>query len=384
MPLTEQDRVALDYIRKLRANQPYSNWIVPEEHAAKAFEIAEIAKASPAEAVIEAKSYIEGLQKRNAKRQVELQKARQLRRDLIAWEEEHNPQSAAKRTAVKAPRRNLWLTLVGRFVNGGAIDSQVSDAGTRADNAVTAGTVGEPGDTAAKYEAGELQQTKETGARVASQEATRAVNQPVQASAPATVPTRRGCLGLLLFWRSKESTTATASAADKLPSYGFTLPLTNAGPRGLSGVVQRWLLTTLNATPTTGLNWMEVTKEGLQIYQPLATVSQRTIKYRQVRDGQVVISVDPPAYLDSFLGFMRQFRRNIDTPWGEIVIYEGGGARVVARAIALSPGSKIKQIRTALELLHLAENEHEGFRRLPQLQDLFIYIDPDRLEEALA
>lgn len=380
MAFTEQDRSALNYIRELQANQAYSNWVVPEEHAAKAFEIAEIAVASPAQAVVEARSYIEGLHKRNAKRQVDLQKARQLRRDLIALEEARGPQT--KQTASpKPPRQAFWLNWVGRFVNGGTDDSQVSDPKTKIDEAMIAETLGEAGDTPAKFAAGELQQTKATGERVASQEATQAVSPP----AVAAVPTRRGCLGLLFFWRANRTVpTASNASASDLPSYGFALPLTNAGPRGLKGLVQRWLLTTLNATPTSGLNWMEVTKDGLQIYQPLATVSQRTIKYRQVRDGQVVLSVDPPAYLDSFLGFMRQFRRNIDTPWGEIVIYEGGGARVIARAIALSPGGKVKQIRTALELLHLAENEHEGFRRLPQLQDLFIYVNPDRLEESAA
>ncbi len=372
--------MALQYIRELRTDRLTTNWSIPDEYAAKAFEIAEIARASPATAVVEAKSYIEGLHTRNAKRQVELQKARKLRRDLIAQEEERDPQHKKKASAPATARQRrafgLALTgFVGRFVNGGSDDSQVTETRERVDDAVTVDVLSSAEQNGAvRYQAGELEEPKQTAAEVALQRSAsnKSTPKPAAINAPST---NRGCLGRLLFWRPAPMALPAPDPTD----HGLHLPLTNAGSRGLKGLVQRWLLTTLNATPTSGLNWMEVTKDGLQIYQPLATVSQRTIKFRQVRDGQVVISVNPPAYFDALLGMLRQFRSNVDTPWGELVLYEGGGARVIASAIALAPGAKLKEIRTALELLHLAENEHEGFRRIPQIHDLFIYVDPDML-----
>ncbi|MEZ4617777.1 MAG: hypothetical protein R2867_20020 [Caldilineaceae bacterium] len=152
-------------------------------------------------------------------------------------------------------------------------------------------------------------------------------------------------------------------------------PITNAGPRGIKGLIQRWLLASLNATPFDNFNWIEVNQDGLQIYTPFATVSQRTIRPQQIIDGSIVLSVNPPAYLDPILGFLRQFRRNIQVPLGEIVVYEQGSGRTVARAIALHPDKKIKEMRAALEFLHLLENPYRRHQRLPRLRDILIYYD---------
>ncbi len=152
-------------------------------------------------------------------------------------------------------------------------------------------------------------------------------------------------------------------------------PITNAGPRGIRGVVRRWLLSSLNGTPFNNLNWIEVNHEGLQIYTPLSSVSQRTVKQAQLANNAVVLSVDPPAYLDWLIGFLRQFRRNIQTPIGQIIVYEPGSGRNLAEAVALWPDAKIKEMRNALEQLHLLENPYQRYARLPRMRDILIYYD---------
>ncbi len=152
-------------------------------------------------------------------------------------------------------------------------------------------------------------------------------------------------------------------------------PITNAGTRTLVDFAKRWLLSLLNATPFNNFTWIEVNHEGLQIYTPLAAVSQRTIRYPQLVDGQVVLSVNPPVYLDQILGLLKQFRRNVMTPWGEIIVYEPGSGRNIARAIALWPDQKIKEMREALETLSILENPYRRHKRLPRLRDLLIYYE---------
>jgi len=152
-------------------------------------------------------------------------------------------------------------------------------------------------------------------------------------------------------------------------------PITNAGPRGIRGFLRRLFLASLNGTPFDDLNWIEVNHEGLQIYTPFSTVSQRTVRHAQLTNNAVVLSVDPPAYLDWFLGVARQFRRNVATPIGEIVVYEPGSGRNLAKAVALWPDAKIKEMRNALEQLHLLDNPFERLHRLPRLRDILIYYD---------
>lgn len=152
-------------------------------------------------------------------------------------------------------------------------------------------------------------------------------------------------------------------------------PITNAGPRGIRGFLRRLFLASLNGTPFDDLNWIEVNHEGLQIYTPFSTVSQRTVKHAQLANNAVVLSVDPPVYLDWFLGVVRQFRRNVRTPIGEIVVYEPGSGRNLAKAVALWPDAKIKEMRDALTQLHLLENPFDRLHRLPRLRDILIYYD---------
>lgn len=360
----EQNNLARQKIQRLLNDKPPTNWSIPEEYTAKAFEIAHTAQNSPAKAIIDAQSFIEGLKARNLKRQEKLIKARKLRADLIALAEDpagRKREPAKKSTSAVPKRFSNWLNGTRQAPRTVVDDvdeetlEEIIEQGGDADKGLMAKV---PDEAIAA-----------TRARIrAAEKAGTANAQPIE-------PTRKppGCLFFLFRPPSKKKDASSPDPED----HGIPLPLTNAGTRGWQGLLQRWLLTTLNATPTSGLNWMEVTKDGLQIYQPLATVSQRTINHKQVRDGQVVLSVDPPAYFDSFLGVLRQFRKDVDTPWGEIVAYEGGSGRVIARAIALAPGRKLKQIRLALELLHLAENEAEGFRRIPQLSDLLLYVKND-------
>ncbi|MEZ4728912.1 MAG: hypothetical protein R3E79_17405 [Caldilineaceae bacterium] len=168
---------------------------------------------------------------------------------------------------------------------------------------------------------------------------------------------------------------ARVVAAEKRRQELAEHPITNAGPRGLKGFLQRWALSLLNATPFSNFNWIEVNQNGLQIYTPLAPVSQRTVTYEQIRSGAIVLSVDPPVYLDQLLGFLGQFRRNIPVPWGELVVYEPGSGRYIARAIAMWPREKLKEMMDALAQIQIAQQPYQGYKRLPRLRDLLIYYD---------
>jgi hypothetical protein len=140
----------------------------------------------------------------------------------------------------------------------------------------------------------------------------------------------------------------------------------------------RTALANANLTPASRLNLFTVDTEGLKVYQPFATVSTRTIKIKQLREASVVMSVDPPSYLDGILGFLKQFFKDIPVPLGEIVLYEPGSGKEIARAVALFPDSKINEMRKALEQIYLAETPYEGQKRLPRLVDLLIYYDLER------
>lgn len=159
-------------------------------------------------------------------------------------------------------------------------------------------------------------------------------------------------------------------------------PLTNAGKRGVIGYFWRQILSTLNGTPLTSLNLFELTTDGLQIFQPFLTISKRTVRWRELKNNELTLSVNPPAYFDWLLGFLRQFFRNIVTPWGEIVLYERGSGRDIARAVALWPDSKIRQFRWALEQLSFAENQYEGRKREPRKVDLLTYYEVEEWDAA--
>jgi hypothetical protein len=152
-------------------------------------------------------------------------------------------------------------------------------------------------------------------------------------------------------------------------------PITNAGRRGVIGYFWRQFLATLNATPLTSLNLFELNGEGLQIFQPFATISKRTVRWRELKSNELTLSVNPPAYFDWLLGFLRQFFRNIVTPWGELVLYERGSGRDIARAVALWPDAKIREIRTALEKLSLGEDPNANRKIEPRKVDLLTYYD---------
>lgn len=158
-------------------------------------------------------------------------------------------------------------------------------------------------------------------------------------------------------------------------------PITNAGRRGAWGFVKRQFLAFLNGTPFSRLDWLEVDHNGLQIYQPFSSVSQRTVKQRDIANGTVVLSVNPPSYLDWPIGFMRQFRRDVPIYIGEIVVYEPGSGRTVGSAVAWRPDLKLAQIRAALIMLDRVENPYAGFQRVPRLEDFFVYYDVHRWEE---
>lgn len=157
-------------------------------------------------------------------------------------------------------------------------------------------------------------------------------------------------------------------------------PITNAGGRGLKGYIKRIILSALNGTPFSRLDWLEVNDEGLQVYQPFSTVSQRTVKHRDLARGNVVLSVDPANYLDWILGFLRQFRGNVPVPIGEIVVYEPGSGRTIGSAVARRPDRKVQAMKDALAQLHKAENPYDSFQRVPRLEDFFVYYDVDGWE----
>jgi len=351
MAFTQDDFQALKAIKTLIESEQPMNWSLPEEHAAKAFEIAEMAVISPASALEMANSYIEKLIAFNLVRQNKLAKARKLRSDLVKREEEQKQQAAAQRQKLLQFWQNFlfWRWRIWRLPW-----QFIQWLLPKPKDAPAAKAVVVPAGVSPKEALQRLQYTisHTDFKRTPPPDPNVIYDPPIAVVAPVEQP---------------------------VVDHGFKLPITNAGSRGARGLLIRWLLATLNASPTSGLNWMEVTKDGLQVYQPLATVSQRTVKHPQLAQNQLVISVNPPVYFDAPLGYLKQFFADITTPWGEIVLYEGGGARIIASAVAIWPAAKIKEMRAALELLHLAVNEHEGFRRLPRLRDMFIYVNPDHL-----
>lgn len=160
-------------------------------------------------------------------------------------------------------------------------------------------------------------------------------------------------------------------------------PITNLGGHGLRGLFMRWLMSMVNGTPFS-LNWIEVTDKGLQLYNPFSAVSTRTITHAQIQSGEISLGIDPPAYFDWILGVIRQFRKNVTTPWGEITVYERGSGKVIANAIAIKPAKKIEEMRVALAQVHRVRNPFEGHKQLPRLVDLLMYYDAEAWEERLA
>lgn len=157
-------------------------------------------------------------------------------------------------------------------------------------------------------------------------------------------------------------------------------PISNVGSRGIWGYIRRQILAAINATPFSSLNILEVDDTGLQVYLPFAGVSQRTIKYKDLQERRVLLSVDPPAYLDSILGYLGQFKKNVPVPIGEIVVYEPGSGKRIASAVAQRPDLKKDEIVEALQQLHRVENPYEKHKRLPRVVDLLIYYDLNHWE----
>lgn len=157
--------------------------------------------------------------------------------------------------------------------------------------------------------------------------------------------------------------------------------ITNAGQRGLSGYLWRLFLASLNGTPLSSLNFFAITSEGLLVELPFATVSRRVFKFRELANNEITLSINPPVYLGWWIGFLQQFSRKVSAPWGEIVIYERGSGREIARAIALWPEQKIREFRAALEALFLSDNQFAGREREPTINDLLSYYRIERWEE---
>jgi len=157
-------------------------------------------------------------------------------------------------------------------------------------------------------------------------------------------------------------------------------PISNVGSRGIWGYIRRQILAAINGTPFSSLNILEVDDSGLQVYLPFAPVSQRTIKHKDIQEKRALLSVNPPAYLDSILGYLKQFRKNIPIPIGEIVLYEPGSGKTIASAVAQRPDLKLEEIKKALEQLHRVENPYEKHKRLPRVVDLLIYYDLNHWE----
>jgi hypothetical protein len=189
--------------------------------------------------------------------------------------------------------------------------------------------------------------------------------------------------------------------ARKRRDYILAHPITNANMFGLIPWLRRFglpgrilsgflsltwrsFLATLIGNPTAGLNVLEVDKDGLQIYQPFATVSQRTIKFKDIDSREITISPNPADYFDLILGQLRQFFKEVPIPWGSITVYERGSGRNIAVAVAVRPDKKVKQIREALQTLHLLEFPYADHKRLPRLVDLFIYYDVENPPAAAA
>lgn len=149
--------------------------------------------------------------------------------------------------------------------------------------------------------------------------------------------------------------------------------ITNAGGRGLGGFLLRQVLAALNGTPFRALRWFELDESGLHMHQPFDTVSVRTFSYDDITEGKVVLSVNPPSYLDWLIGFTKQFWENVPIPIGEVVAYEPGSGRTIATAVSWRPDKKIAQVMDGLEKIHRASHRYREHKRVPRLIDLLSY-----------
>lgn len=162
-------------------------------------------------------------------------------------------------------------------------------------------------------------------------------------------------------------------------------PWTDTGGQGIFSFLLRQLLSFVNSTPFSGLNRLEINQDGLQIYQPFRTVSTRTIRHADLDGRNVVLSVNPPAYFDFLLGLFGQFRltKDISSPWGQLVLYEPGSGQEIGAAVVLWPSEKKKTIEDTLKQLHLANNRFEGYKRVPNMTDLFDDYDTEGWDDKL-
>lgn len=150
-------------------------------------------------------------------------------------------------------------------------------------------------------------------------------------------------------------------------------PIYSLGYGGLIGVLLRSLMASINWTPLSSPNWYELTDRGLIVHTPLAIVTERVVTHRDLQEKRLELGVNPPAYLDRLIGFLKQLRIKFVIPWGQITLREPGSGVTLAEVVEIKPEEKLAQIRRDLAVLYRAANPYATHLVLPKLVDFYSY-----------
>jgi hypothetical protein len=150
-------------------------------------------------------------------------------------------------------------------------------------------------------------------------------------------------------------------------------PIYNVGRPGLISMITRSMLASINGTPFDAINWFEVTDRGLVLHTPVAAVSERVITSRDLQEKRVELGVDPAAYFDRPLAWLKQLRFNVQAPWGRISFREPGSGLVLGEVVTFKPEEKLASIRAALATLARAADPYARHKLLPSIADFLGY-----------
>lgn len=169
--------------------------------------------------------------------------------------------------------------------------------------------------------------------------------------------------------REEELTELARQRRDELKAR----PVYSLGYGGIIGVFLRSIMASINWTPLSSPNWYELTERGLIVHTPLANVTERVVMHRDLQEKRLELGVNPPAYLDRMIGFLKQIRISYRTPWGQITLREPGSGVTLAEVVEIRPDEKLAQIRKDLATLHRVANPYATHLILPKIVDFFSY-----------
>ncbi|HMN28461.1 MAG TPA: hypothetical protein PKE45_09935 [Caldilineaceae bacterium] len=150
-------------------------------------------------------------------------------------------------------------------------------------------------------------------------------------------------------------------------------PYYSLGRSGLIGIMLRSLMASINWTPFISPNWYEMTDRGLIIHTPFANVTERLITHADLAERRRELGVNPPAYFDAILNFLKQLRFKVSAPWGSITVREPGSGVILAELVDFWPEINVAKLRKDLTAIHRANNPYATHLVLPKLVDFYSY-----------